>query len=360
VKNIISIFLIIYSSIVIAKDNKLPLDAHLHYWPEDDQFLGIKQEPCEDKYEIINGIRRSVSTCVREEDDEWLTNYQNFIKDDKVQTAFLISPSFTMKHRKSPIDIEGTNLSESWKFQKKYISIMDKQTSDITQKYPGRFIGFCGLNYTWEPTDAVKRVKNCLNLPGMKGIKMHSFSTTDELSLRVEKVQKVIEKTLSEVSKEKPIVLWHIKPVVDNHAEITVLFTMALKYPEIKFIIAHSMYGEKNIHYLLSLEDRNGKRLENLFLETSASDPNSLKDAWIDFGLDRVLYGSDNMNSNDLSYRQFLDSGLSQKERYSVTHNSSKSIFHGLNIFNAERERGKEIKNNIQGTTHITSKVIKE
>ena len=245
------------------------------------------------------------------------------------------------EHYKS-LNFEEDPILETWQFQPKYIPIMDKRISHITQENPGRFIGLCGLNYTWKPADAVKRVGDCLNLPGMKGIKMHSFSTTDELPLRVERVESVIDATLKKVKDKKPIVLWHIKPTEENHKEIDILFEMALKYHSIKFVIAHSMYSPKSIEYLLFLEKKHGKKLENLFLETSAADPKKLKDSWIKFGLDRVLYGSDNMNSNDISYREFINSGLAGDELDTIEKVASKRVLEGLNIDDGDRDLIKE------------------
>ncbi|MFT6633368.1 MAG: putative TIM-barrel fold metal-dependent hydrolase [Bacteriovoracaceae bacterium] len=347
-----------FSTILSANDNRIPLDAHLHYWPEHDEFLGIQPYTCEPTFEIRNGVRYQVSSCDMEGDDTWTTNYLDLLKDNNVKTAFLISPSFTMRNR--DIDLSGEDFSDTWSFQEKYIPVMDKQVSDISQKYPGRFIGFCGLNYTWTPSSAEKRVKECLDLPGMKGIKMHSFSTTKELPLRVEKVEKVIDATLNKVKAKKPIILWHIKPTLENNKEIDILFQMALKYPDSKFIIAHSMYRASSIEYLLSLEKRYGKRLENLFLETSAAEPKKLKDSWVNFGLDRVLYGSDNFNSNDISYRQFQNSGLTEGEIYQIENIASKRVLEGINIDDSERELMKESLINSGRALSIKVKVLKE
>lgn len=323
-------------------EKQLPLDAHLHYFPEHDGFLGMKEESCVETYQMIERVKFLESGCTDSQDEtQAQITYKDFVNSNKIKTAFLVSPSFHIEKKS-----EAFSTALVWAADEKYISLMDAKTSEITQQYPGRFIGLCGLNYTWDTEDGVSRVNKCLSMPGMKGIKMHSFTTNEDSPLGSEKSQVLVDKTLESVSNKKPIVLWHIKPCGNDNSkpcntnEIEFLFQMARKYPGISFVVAHSMYDSKDVEILMSLEQQSGSRLENLFLETSEADPTMMKVVWKKFGLDRVLFGSDNYSLNDHSLNNLeKNSGLSDEELAVLEYVSTNNLFKqaGINIDDGDR-----------------------
>lgn len=291
-----------------ASDSGHPmaLDAHFHYFPDHDNFRGIRLPTCEEDMALAKEDGYEI-TCGPED----FIPYKDFVDKSRFRTALLISPSFDIKRDAFKGSPRPPHIGHAWKGNESMITALDEQTSKITQDHPGRFIGLCGLNYGWQPADAVARVEHCINLPGMHGVKMHSFSAPDDQPLRIQQSTSVVEQVLTRVEGKKPIILWHIKEEWSSHCpnqepsetcgyeEIDVLYQMAKKYPLAVFLTAHSLYSAAAVERLRSLELRDGKRLENLFLETSEAEPEKMKGAWINFGLDRVVIGTDNANLGD-------------------------------------------------------------
>lgn len=318
-------FSIFFSLLGFAQTDKISLDVHLHYFPEHDEYLGIKEAPCEDQWaEFTNSngkvFRYKSLDCSESSTDENdMLTYHNFLKDDQAETAFLISPSFDVRkegeteihkdHKHGPKDVY-------WNKNENLITPFDKHTSNLTQKYPGKFIGICGLNYSWEKDEAVKRVSDCLKLPGMKGLKIHFYANKNKELLRENSAQETVEKTFEAISDFNPVILWHIDSELPTDCEtdplkncefneIAYIFSLAKKYPNMNFILAHSMYKPEKVDFLLSLEKRSGVKLDNLFLETSATNHTEMMGAWKRFGLERVLFGSDNFNYNNNAINNF-------------------------------------------------------
>ncbi|MBC77525.1 MAG: hypothetical protein CME64_16090 [Halobacteriovoraceae bacterium] len=307
---------ILFSFFSFAQTAKISLDAHLHYFPEHDGFLGIAEPPCEDVWaEVIESdgemFRYKAIDCSQQSIDEMdMLSYKDFIKDDQVQTALLISPSFDIRKESKTGNHEGHNHGPKnvhWNKNENLITPFDQRTSELTQKHPGKFIGICGLNYSWEKDDAVKRVSDCLNLPGMKGLKIHFYANENKELLRQSNAQEVVEETFKVISKNNPVILWHIDTEVPEGEfnEIKYVFSLAKKYPNMNFVLAHSMSEPQKVDYLLGLEKKHGAKLKNLYLETSAADHDEMMDAWKRFGLERVLFGSDNFNYNNNAINKF-------------------------------------------------------
>ena len=283
------LLILLISTNLMASEYSIPLDAHYHYNLTTDQIDGNIAEEC------------NPSHC---EPD---LTYKDFLASREVKTALLISDSYNFDKNNFDDKENGEeDIHPLYRYTNKesLIPIVDKRVSQITQDYPDRFIGICGLNYGWEIKDAIKRVQYCLSLPGMKGIKLHSYPSKDQIFLKEKKAKSLIVNSFESIKEKSPIILWHIfhnnnlhcekdSPSNCGREEIDFLFKMANQYKNFTFIIAHSMYSVKAIDYLINLEKEQGKR-KNIYLETSEANSNeSLGKAWVRFGLDRILYGSD-------------------------------------------------------------------
>jgi predicted TIM-barrel fold metal-dependent hydrolase len=271
------LILIILSFAVSAAERPITLDAHLHYYPEDDGFISKLPKP-EPEYDIIDGLK-FCNNCGEGIIDQ--LSYKEIVDKDHVKMAFLISPSFHIDQHAYSKSIP------EWRRDLKYVPVMNKRVSDIIQKSPGKYIGLCGFNAEWEPDFSSQAVSSCMKLPGMKGLKIHSYLG---LVTSPEK-QKTLKTILDHNFKKGPgVILWHLK----EESELDFLLSLLKDYPETKFVIAHSMYDPALVNKILEKEKSEG-RFNNLYLETSAADPSKMKKSWSDFGMDRILYGSDNL-----------------------------------------------------------------
>ena len=334
---------LLFSILSYAEEKSALLDVHLHYWPEHDGFMEIEKEKCTPTvYDVIDGVEFFTS-CSDGTDEKYdQTTYKEFLNSKNVKFAFLISPSFHISKSDTP-----TIPERMWSQDETNIPKMDARISELVQSHPDRLIGFCGMNYSWQTEESIARVNSCLQLPGMKGIKMHSYTADDKHQLKDS--QESVDKVLASVENKKPFILWHIKPCGEDYKncdlnEVNFVYEMAKRYPHILFIIAHSMYEPEAVQLLIDREKQDGVRLSNLFLETSEGDPKKMKQAWDDFGLDRLLFGSDNFNVNDHAFNKLnKESNFSEEELELIKNlNPKKLLEHGdASINDDERGNGK-------------------
>ena len=204
--------------------------------------------------------------------------------------AILISPSYNVKsENKFMNDLETALLA-------------DRKTSELTQQSPDRLVGLCGLRWKFNGADSV--AKKCLELPGMKGVKLRYFPTES----MVPSIQ-MITKVLTDTAHVK-IVLMHFplsiesvegRPLNTNDLQnIEELTKLAKKFPSTNWIMAHSFYSPELVSAIAK------KGLGNIWLEPSTLVSflprenaarilrlNQYAEAWRKFGIERILFGSD-------------------------------------------------------------------
>jgi predicted TIM-barrel fold metal-dependent hydrolase len=324
---------------IFAAERPLLLDAHLHYFPEDDGF--VKRPPkLEPVYAEVDGLKYCSMNCGETIDQ---ISYKEIMDKDQFKTSFLISPSFDITHGFSTVIPE-------WRRDLKYVSIMDKRVSSLIQKEPDKYIGLCGYNSLWKPDFSLKMVSECLKLPGMKGLKVHSHVG----AISSKKSQQNLKDILDQNFKKGPgVILWHLI----EEEELDYLLSILREYPNTKFIIAHSMYDPKMVERVLEKEKKEG-RFNNLYLETSATKPEKMKESWVAFGMDRILYGSDNFIE---SYDKQISKGVFSNEELDqiLNINSQKMLTYlghpGIN--DSDRSISKESKPSIDPTKKRTQAV---
>jgi hypothetical protein len=89
--------------------------------------------------------------------------YEEVLNNPMVAHSFVLSDTF----RKDDNDLTRSELH--------------LEASRVVSKYPGRLTGFCGLNLTW--SDGGEILRECLDLPGMSGVKIHDYSLPKDFSL---------------------------------------------------------------------------------------------------------------------------------------------------------------------------------
>lgn len=307
-----------------------------------DNFLGIGDLPCEDMWakfitkegKVIPYKSLDCSKQVKPEDEEEdiaMIGYESFFEHNYAEKAFLISPSYSHSDYEHEyhdyVEKFGNSkiMSDYWNKSENLIKVLDERTSELVIKSKGRLIGLCGLNYEWDLDKMKKRLHYCLNLPGMKGVKIHAHAHNDVDFLKSLIAQQNLASIFEEIEKYNPAILWHLHPTLPENCnsasdcdfnEITFIYNLAKKHNRIQFILAHSMYDERYIDFLRGLEIIDKTRLANLYLETSATEYD-LVSAWRRFGLDRVLFGSDNFNKNNFTFRG-LNAVFNQDEVHQI------------------------------------------
>ncbi len=247
-----------------------PLDTHVHYKPYD-------------YYHEHDGA-------------------QLFLSQNKFKTALLISPSFHI----NPL-IEKIDPQYFWMKDLTQREILDKQTIQIVQKNPDRFLGLCGYNINWP--DAEIYLKRCLSQQGMVGIKIHTENTQSRLQDPA--VLSKFQNLFASIENSHPVVLWHIASGLnfsrtnrldfasEFKKEAAVLTQLIRRFQKITFVMAHALYINEGLQAIKDIEQQDG-RLNNLYLEISTRWQNIALDFddltvtdWRKFGFERIIFGSD-------------------------------------------------------------------
>lgn len=223
---------------------------------------------------------------------EGTTGQEAFVKAGLFQHGFLIAPSYAIWPERE------TQPGFEWLRETSNIALANQAVSNFVQSHPGKFIGLCGVTLHW--TDPRRYVLPCLDLPGMKGLKIHS----DDSALSLAKRYKDVRSLFAAVKGRHPIILWHVmtstKESFSDLDELASIYRLAKEFPQITFVLAHSLYGAEAINALHSWEIRDGADLKNVNIEISTFYANishefddKLVQSWRSFGFDRIQFGSD-------------------------------------------------------------------
>lgn len=209
-----------------------------------------------------------------------------FLKQNRFDQAFLISPSYLIA------DIPKDSHSTEDDRNESLIPKINQEVSDYIIRHPGRFIGLCGLHMAWK--NPAQKIVECLRLPGMRGIKLHSNNSG--IYAHIPENREKLETTLRAATQFRPFVLWHL----GVNEELRVVYELAREFPEIIFIIAH--VGSGVYHFEdLSARIRNEGRPQNLWSEVSLSWDTQYGQDMAEWGFrrlrtlgfDQMVFGSD-------------------------------------------------------------------
>lgn len=252
--------------------------------------------------------------------------------------------------------------------------VQNQFASDVLDQIHHPVIGLCGYKPTWE--DGVSVLEECLQGQKMKGLKVRAFG--DTYYLQTPTVERNFRSVLSTYQDKIRYVLFHM-PIDSPEAllyapddtallnarlehdsrEVETFVKMALDFPKTQFVVGHSFYSTEMVLYAKSyrtelerrfasqLTAQNRQTIDNLWIETSTAIKNFLPiessaleaearrdafiQAWREFGIERILFGSDlvlggptskvEFRSADQFYREtevLTGSGLSDEELYLI------------------------------------------
>ncbi len=219
-------------------------------------------------------------TSVESELDKLLA----FTKKNSIAQTFLISSAF-----------------ERWDER----MTLDSQVQEVTQQYPDRFWGVCGAR-TNKPADEVtKHLSWCLSQDGMVGIKYHLRAEKTCLSTSLESRDQ-FSKVLSSVERFNPFIIIHVNDFCESRLEeIKVLLELSQLYKGNNYIIAHSN-TPKELSWLGKQYKDNPEFTRNIYTDTSSIEARIedkdrfqiLVNSWREFGMDRVIFGTDSADPN--------------------------------------------------------------
>lgn len=245
--------------------------------------------------------------------DDAQRSIEEFFNKGIAKKAILVSPAYIVDPY---VDFFNGNLSLRQAYNKK--------TSEIVSSLPSRLIGLCGLGYQWE--DGMEVVKECLNLPGMAGVKIRIVDDYNLDRLSTPFILDNITRTLHKNKETIRLVLIHMPGIFAENAvrqsypkeqldkelkadsdDIKKLVELARQFPKIQFVVAHSFYSYQLVNILA--DQKNKYQLDNVWLDVSQSlthgDPEHsvpgyqktswlrFANSWRNFGIDKVLFGSD-------------------------------------------------------------------
>jgi predicted TIM-barrel fold metal-dependent hydrolase len=203
-------------------------------------------------------------------------------------------------------------------------SSTNEKVSKAIQMDPAKLNGICGVDL--RTADYLEKTSKCLAMPGFLGIKLHFSLSNVFISPELSKdgrIPKRFKEVAELVGKAKKMMLIHFNTpsgetfalrsgdMFDadkmaknfDKAEVDTLMQVATEYPNAKFIIAHSGFGQSiglaGLKIIGNYYRTHPEVPQNIYTDTSATDFGStdfdlkLSEAWKAFGVKRVIFGSD-------------------------------------------------------------------
>lgn len=212
-------------------------------------------------------------------------------------------------------------------------------TGQVLNLVRGQSVGLCGYSPIWP--DGVEIIADCLRYEKMQGLKLRS--SRGNFSLQDPIIKERFRQVLQAHSTKIRYVLAHMAdgysllPIgstqaevesafVNDQLEVETVIQLAAEFPQVQFIFGHSLYSDELVQH--AARYRNELRseqtpLNNLWIETSTALSSSLAlnsdwrsnlttettydadfqrrlvSSWREFGIERVLFGSDILLGGD-------------------------------------------------------------
>lgn len=190
-----------------------------------------------------------------------------------------------------------------------------KESIEAVDKYPDRFVGAAWVN-PMEP-GAVDIIKDAVENHGFKAVKLHplenAFLPNDECVFPIAELARELDIPLMIHTGHPPFSLpWSVAQLADI-------------YPDVKMVMIHMGHG--NGMFIQSAIDM-AKKYPNLYLETSGMPMHTkIKEAYIDVGADRVMWGLDApFHHPTVEMQRTIVSGLTDKQLEDVFYNNVKAL----------------------------------
>lgn len=233
----------------------------------------------------------------------------------------------------------------------------------------GKLFGLCGADL--RANEYLQVVEECLTLPGMIGVKLHFAATDIFLSKALAGTDRYFERTANIakiLGRKGGIILIHFNRTTPqpadstdtrtgNPEETTALLNLAFDYPKVKFVIAHSgLFQAIGLQGIKQIGDafKDLKHLRNIYLDTAAAlgyaswkqlgenrfdaeptmwkENTDLTEAWKAFGLEYILYGSDEPNTAFLNELASITHhpDLTTKEKHNILYKNAERLLNEI------------------------------
>jgi predicted TIM-barrel fold metal-dependent hydrolase len=193
-----------------------------------------------------------------------------------------------------------------------------ERISELSRKNPGKVYGIISVNPHCEAQAYRNRVRNILEDGGFVAIKLHTLGhaiVPDSKDAH----------TLYEIAGELNLPVM-VHTGLTNFGEPALVVGPALRYPKVKFILAHCGWGGHAAQAIAAAKVSN-----NIYLETSWISIEDKLAAISSLGPERVMLGSDtllNMGVEIYQYQSLLKMGkISASDLHWVFHGVAEQVF---------------------------------
>lgn len=265
----------------MGDDTRSTFDWHVHFG---DDFLDTPLAP-----NLADGLKRDLDTVASR---------------PRMARSFVITPTYNLAPS-----------SEDWKRNQR----INQVTSKLLNNYFGKLSAYCGVSI--HRSYAVDFAEQCIELPNFIGIKLRNFSIAKEdyqdsgsIEMGLHEIPRRFEQLVALTAKHGAILLSHFAGDRDGMRTrpelVRRLLAVMQRYPRSTLIIAHggsgSFIGTEGLKQIGQyFKSRRGQR-RNIYMEISyaismADEGKPYKwsnyrhhvEAWREFDMNYVLYGSD-------------------------------------------------------------------
>ena len=186
---------------------------------------------------------------------------------------------------------------------------------ELTQKYPGKFYGLASVNPHMDEDVYKKKMRKYIKEYGFKAIKLHTIGhAIHPMSVDAQ----LVYETALDLGVAVNV---HTGPGVPFSLPSLIL-PIARKYPEMKFILAHSGAGMYSGEAVLAAQE-----CPNIYLEASWCSVEDVMGMIQSIGSERVMFGSDSLLNMAAGMAVFNALSLDQKQLEDVFANSAIKAF---------------------------------
>jgi len=189
-----------------------------------------------------------------------------------------------------------------------------KRISDLSKKYPGKFYGIISINPHCDKEDFIKIVHKIINMGGFVGIKLHTLGhLISPLSSNSQNIYEVaIENNL-------PVM---VHTGLTQLGEPSLVLEPAKKYPQIKFVLAHSGWSGNATEAMIS-----ALNADNIYLETSWIQIEEKRMLISRLGSKRIMLGSDSIDNLSCEINQYYNLNLEDRDLENIFFYTAKEVF---------------------------------
>lgn len=185
-----------------------------------------------------------------------------------------------------------------------------EEVVELTQKYPGRFVGFAGVNFFASIMDELAEVEIAVKKYGFKGVYLHTYGYGIPLNHRL--VYPVYAKC-AELGIPVSMQVGHSAEHMPNELGRPIhIDDVALDFPGLNIVGSHT--GWPWVEEMISLAWKH----ENVYMDISAHSPQYLEPSLVQFlktrGRDKVLWGTNWPGVTHKEAVEYITTGMGLKE----------------------------------------------